>query len=65
MKKIEARVAAIEVELGQFEARLADPATYHGPTAELMQLGQQQAELRREKETLEAEWLELYEQLEA
>jgi ATP-binding cassette subfamily F protein 3 len=30
-----------------------------------MKLGQQQADLSREKETLEAEWLELYEQLEA
>jgi ATP-binding cassette subfamily F protein 3 len=29
-----------------------------------MKLGQRQADLRREKETLEAEWLELYEQLE-
>jgi ATP-binding cassette subfamily F protein 3 len=65
VKKIETRVAAIDVELGKLEARLADPATYNGPTAELMKLSQQQAELRREKETLEAEWLELYEQLEA
>jgi ATP-binding cassette subfamily F protein 3 len=30
-----------------------------------MRLGQRQTELRREKETLEVEWLELYEQLEA
>ncbi|MGA0585564.1 ABC-F family ATP-binding cassette domain-containing protein [Dyella sp. KRB-257] len=65
VKKIETRVAAIDAALGKLEARLADPATYNAPTAELMKLGQQQAELRREKETLEAEWLELYEQLEA
>ncbi len=65
VKKIETRVAAIDAELGKLEARLADPATYNGSTAELMKLGQQQAELRREKETLEAEWLELYEQIEA
>jgi ATP-binding cassette subfamily F protein 3 len=65
VKKIEARVAAIDAELGTLEARLADPATYDGSTAELMKLGQQQGQLRTEKETLEAEWLELYEQLEA
>ncbi|MCX7512142.1 ATP-binding cassette domain-containing protein, partial [Frateuria hangzhouensis] len=65
VKKIEARVAAIDADLVTVEARLADPATYNGPTAELMKLGQRQADLRREKETLEAQWLELYEQLEA
>ncbi|MCP1375090.1 ABC-F family ATP-binding cassette domain-containing protein [Dyella lutea] len=65
VKKIEARVATIDAELGKLEAKLADPATYNGSTAELMKLGQQQADLRKEKETLEAEWLELYEQLEA
>ncbi|NUR22186.1 hypothetical protein, partial [Frateuria sp.] len=51
--------------LAALDARLADPDTYNGPTAELMKLGQRQADLRREKETLEAQWLELYEQLEA
>jgi len=65
VKKIETRVAAIEVELATLEAKLADPATYNGSTAALMKLGQQQAELRREKETLEAEWMALYETLEA
>jgi len=65
IKKIETRVAAIDEELTKLEQKLADPATYNGSTAELMKLGQRQAELRKEKETLEAEWLELYEQLEA
>ena len=65
VRKIEARVAAIDADLAALEAKLADPATYNGPTAEMMKLGQRQADLRREKETLEAEWLELYEQLEA
>ena len=65
VKKIETRVAAIDEELTKLEQRLADPKTYNGPTAELMKLGQRQAELRKEKETLEAEWLELYELLEA
>jgi len=65
VRKIETRVAAIDADLAALEAKLSDPATYNGPTAELMKLGQRQADLRREKETLEAEWLELYEQLEA
>ena len=65
VKKIETRVAAIDDELGKLEAKLADPDTYNGPTAELMKLGQRQSELRHEKETLEGEWLELYELLEA
>ena len=65
VKKIETRVATIEAELAALEAKLADPATYNGPTAALMKLSQQQAELRREKETLEAEWMALYETLEA
>jgi hypothetical protein len=65
VKKIETRVAAIEQELAALEQQLADPATYNGPTAGLMKLGHRQAELRREKDTLEAEWLQLYERLEA
>jgi ATP-binding cassette subfamily F protein 3 len=65
VKKIETRVAAIDEELTTLEQKLADPGTYNGPTAQLMKLGQRQAELRKEKETLEAEWLQLYELLEA
>jgi ATP-binding cassette subfamily F protein 3 len=65
VKKIETRVAAIDEELSTLEQKLADPATYNGPTAQMMKLGQRQAELRKEKETLEAEWLQLYELLEA
>jgi ATP-binding cassette subfamily F protein 3 len=65
VKKIETRVATIEGELTALDAKLADPETYNGPTAEMMRLGQRQTELRKEKETLEGEWLQLYEQLEA
>ena len=65
VKKIETRVAAIEVDLTVLEQKLADPGTYNGSTSELMKLGQRQTELRKEKETLEAEWLQLYELLEA
>ncbi|OOG46854.1 ATP-binding cassette domain-containing protein [Rhodanobacter sp. C01] len=65
VKRIETRTASIETELAALESRLADPATYNGPTQEMMRLGQRQTELRREKEALDAEWLELYERLEA
>jgi len=65
VKKIETRTATIDTELATLETQLADPATYNGPTSEMMRLGQRQTELRREKETLETEWLTLVEQLEA
>jgi ATP-binding cassette subfamily F protein 3 len=65
VKRIETRTATIETELAALETRLADPVTYNGSTSEMMQLGQRQTELRREKEALDAEWLELYERLEA
>jgi ATP-binding cassette, subfamily F, member 3 len=65
VKRIEARAATIETEMAALETQLADPATYNGPTQEMMRLGQRQTELRREKEALDAEWLELYERLEA
>jgi ATP-binding cassette subfamily F protein 3 len=64
VKRIETRTAAIDAELVALEAKLADPATYNGPTSEMMRLGQLQAGLRGEKEALETEWLELVEQLE-
>jgi ATP-binding cassette subfamily F protein 3 len=65
VKKIETRTAGIDTELAALEAQLADPATYNGPTSEMMRIGQRQAQLRGEKEALENEWLALVEQLEA
>ncbi|MFC5437436.1 ABC-F family ATP-binding cassette domain-containing protein [Rhodanobacter umsongensis] len=65
VKRIETRTATIDNELTALEIQLADPAIYNGSTSEMMRLGQRQTELRREKEALEAEWLELYETLEA
>ena len=64
VKKIESRTASIDTELAALEAQLADPATYNGPTSEMMRLGQRRTELHREKESLETEWLALVEQLE-
>ena len=49
MKKIETRTATIDERTAALEAQLADPATYNGPTGEMMKLGQQQADLRRAK----------------
>ena len=65
VKRIETRTASIDAELAALETQLADPATYNGPTSEMMRIGQRQAQLRGEKETLENEWLALVEQLEA
>ena len=65
VRKIETLTAGIDAELASLERQLADPATYEGPTREMMRLGQRQAELRSEKEALESEWLELVEKLEA
>jgi ATP-binding cassette subfamily F protein 3 len=66
LKQVEARIAAIAEELEKVAAQLADPVVYGQPGgAELTRLGQRQAELGRERETLEAEWLGLYETLES
>jgi len=65
LKKIESRMGQLDGELATVQARLADPKIYEGPTAELMSLSQKQGAWRQEKDTLEAEWLQLMEQLEA
>jgi ATP-binding cassette subfamily F protein 3 len=65
VKHIETRSARIDSELAALDARLADPQTYNGPTQELLRLSQQQAQLRHEKDTLDTEWLQLVERLEA
>jgi ATP-binding cassette subfamily F protein 3 len=63
--KIEARVAVIDAELSALTERLGDPAIYGGPTAQLAELGRKQNALRDEKAALEAQWLQLFEELEA
>ncbi len=60
LKQVEARIATLQVELGQIEAQLADPAIYGNDGGiEVAQLAQRQGELAREKDGLETEWLEL------
>ncbi len=65
LEKIEARIAATDSELAGLEQRLADPAIYEGPTAELARIGRQQNTLREAKAQLEDEWLRCCEELEA
>ena len=65
LKHIETHIARVDSELAGVDAELVDPQIYAGPTQELMRLSQQQARLRQEKGALEAEWLQLAEQLEA
>ena len=65
VKHIETRTTRIDAELTTLEARLADPQAWNGPTQELLVCSQRQAELRREKDALETEWLQLVDQLEA
>ncbi|HVB83930.1 MAG TPA: ATP-binding cassette domain-containing protein [Rhodanobacteraceae bacterium] len=65
LQRIEQRLAAIAAECRGIEQRLADPEVYAGDGSEATQLGQALAALRREQGTLEAEWLQLYEQIEA
>ncbi|HJR10892.1 MAG TPA: ATP-binding cassette domain-containing protein [Rhodanobacteraceae bacterium] len=65
LDKVEARMAKIDVALSALQERLADPAIYQGPTAVLADIGREQNALREEKATLEAEWLQRFEELEA
>jgi len=65
LQRVEQRLAAIAAECRGIEQRLADPEVYAGDGSEATQLGQALAALRREQGTLEAEWLQLYEQIEA
>jgi ATP-binding cassette subfamily F protein 3 len=63
LKQVEARIAALQSEARHIEDELADPALYASDGGgALLRLTQRQAELAKEKEGLEAEWLELYEQ---
>jgi len=66
LKQVEARIAAIQSEAKHIEDELADPGLYGSDGGgALVRLTQKQAELGRERETLETEWLALYEQQES
>ncbi len=55
--RIEARIGVVDAALAELQERLADPAIYAGPTAELAAIGREQSRLRAEKAKLEDEWL--------
>jgi ATP-binding cassette subfamily F protein 3 len=64
--KIERQMADIEPQLKLIEAELADSATYAALSAdELTARLKQAGDLRQQLQGLEAQWLELQEQLEA
>ena len=65
LDKVEARMAKVDAALSALQERLADPAIYEGPTSVLADIGREQNMLREEKATLEAEWLQRFEELEA
>ncbi|WIG55236.1 MAG: Bis-ABC ATPase YheS [Rhodanobacteraceae bacterium] len=65
LDKVEARMAKVDAALAALQERLADPSIYEGPTAVLADIGRQQNALREEKATLETEWLQRFEELEA
>jgi len=66
IKAIETRLATIEQEREQVDAQLADPDLYAGEHVdELTQVNNRRGDLGTEQESLEAEWLELQDQINA
>ena len=62
IKQIEARLAALESEARHIADELADPSVYNSDGGgALVRLGQRQAELNKERDLLEAEYLTLLE----
>jgi ATP-binding cassette subfamily F protein 3 len=65
IKQIEAAIAAIQSEAKHIEGELADPKLYGSDGGgAVVRLAQRQGELQKDREALEAEWLQLYEQQE-
>ncbi len=64
-KRLEEMLARLGEEASGLDARLADPALYAAGSAhELATITRRQAEIAREREVLEAEWMVLYEVVE-
>jgi ATP-binding cassette subfamily F protein 3 len=65
IKQLETQIAAIQSEARHIEGELADPTIYGSDGGgAVVRLAQRQGELQKDREALEAEWLELYEQQE-
>ncbi|WP_160151990.1 ABC-F family ATP-binding cassette domain-containing protein [Microbulbifer sp. ALW1] len=66
LKSIEQKMAKAEKQVAQLESQLADESLYSGgQQEEISRLTQAQGQAREELETLEMEWLEISEALEA
>ncbi|MDP2184439.1 MAG: ATP-binding cassette domain-containing protein [Xanthomonadales bacterium] len=65
LQQLEARLAEIDANSAALATQLSDCAIYSGDGMQAAQLAQQQSVLASERETLEAEWLGLYDLLEA
>jgi ATP-binding cassette subfamily F protein 3 len=64
--RAEAALAGMHARQHELEQRLAEPGLYHAQNkVELNALLQEKADIDRESETLEGEWLAACEQLEA
>jgi len=61
LAKLEARMADLETRIAAIDGELAAPALYADGGARASELGRQQAQLRAELETVEADLLALYE----
>ncbi|MCC6409593.1 MAG: ATP-binding cassette domain-containing protein, partial [Planctomycetes bacterium] len=59
LERVEADIARHEAELAELDTRLADPALYTGPKAELEKVNQRRATLGAELPKLYARWEEL------
>jgi len=65
IKQLEARIATLQSEAKHIEDELADPAIYGSDGGgAVVRLAQRQGEMQKERDALEAEWLQLYEQQE-
>jgi ATP-binding cassette subfamily F protein 3 len=65
VKQIEQRLPQLTDEIARLDERLGDATLYAKGVEEIARLTQQHAALRAEHETLEAEWLQAYERLQA
>ncbi|MCK7595484.1 ribosomal protection-like ABC-F family protein [Pseudomarimonas salicorniae] len=65
LKQVEAGMAKLDAELAALESQLADPELYADGGKRAAELARQQSSLRERHAAAEAEWLELYEALEA
>jgi ATP-binding cassette subfamily F protein 3 len=65
IKHLEARIATLQAEAKHIEDELANPAIYGSDGGgTVVRLAQRQGEMQKERDALEAEWLQLYEQQE-